>query len=619
MSLRLKVILVLLAATLAVNAFTFGVWQPWYLRGAIEREARGQSSHLETLGEAVVPFLVQNQIGAVYEAFDAAMARSPSWLGLTLTDPSGQRIYPLGGVTSAGPVADGLRLLHYELSARELPLGRLELVVDFSDRRDMYARQGYLIAGFFTVGSLLAAALIALLLEIIVGRRASALIQAAGDIAHGHFGTRLPAASTDEFGRLTLALEKMREAIAAEEDSLRRARDQADASNRAKSVFLATMSHEIRTPLNGVLGMAELMLDPASSERDRQQYAQSILRSGQTLLTLLNDILDLSRVEAGKLVMTRQPFNPRELVDEIAGLYIEMARGQNIALRADWQGPARSIYRADPVRLRQMLSNLVSNAIKFTPSGEVAISGRELKQDDGEAWLEFSVRDTGIGIEQDLLPAIFEPFSQVDGSDARKFAGSGLGLSLVRGMALAMGGDIGVESSPQQGSTFWFRIPVERHEAAQADAQGLDSSRQTPADQDGQSTAGRHVLVVEDNETNRFVVKAMLGKLSIRVTEVSDGSQALAALANGHQFDLVLMDCQMPVMDGFQTTAALRELEQERQWPRLPVVALTAGAFETDRERCLASGMDDFVTKPITRAVLRETLNKWLPVSGGRG
>jgi len=375
------------------------------------------------------------------------------------------------------------------------------------------------------------------------------------------------------------------------------------------------MSHEIRTPLNGVLGMAELMLEPANSERDRQQFAQSILRSGQTLLTLLNDILDLSKVEAGKLVMAPQPFDPRELIDEIAGLYTEMARAQNIALRADWQGAARVLYRADPVRLRQMLSNLVSNAIKFTPSGEVVIVGRELRRSGDEAWLEFSVRDTGIGIAQDLMATIFEPFSQVDGSDARKFAGSGLGLSLVRGMARAMGGDMGVESSPGQGSRFWFLIPVGWEDLTQAAAQGAAQS--TTAHQDGELLAGRHVLVVEDNETNRFVVKAMLDKLSIRVTEAADGSQALAVLGDGHQFDLVLMDCQMPVMDGFETTAALRKLEQERHWSRLPVVALTAGAFDTNRERCLAAGMDDFVTKPITRAMLRETLSKWLLRSGG--
>ena len=615
MSLRLKVVLVLLAATLAVNAFTFGVWQPWYLRGAIDREARSQSSHLETLGEAVLPFLVQNQIGAVYETLDAAMNRSPTWRGLSLTDPSGQQIYPLSGVTVAASLADGLHKLRYQISERDLPLGVLELMVDFSEQRDAYARLGYLIAAFFTAGSLLAAALIAVLLEIIVGRRASALIQAAGDIARGNFETRLPPASSDEFGRLTRALETMREAIAAEEDSLRRARDQADASNRAKSVFLATMSHEIRTPLNGVLGMAELMLEPTSSERDRQQFAQSILRSGQTLLTLLNDILDLSKVEAGKLVMAPQPFDPRELIEEIAGLYTEMARGQNIALRADWQGAARVLYRADPVRLRQMLSNLVSNAIKFTPSGEVVIVGRELRRSGDEAWLEFSVRDTGIGIAQDLVATIFEPFSQVDGSDARKFAGSGLGLSLVRGMARAMGGDMGVESSPGQGSRFWFLIPVGWADLTQAAAQGAAQS--TAAHQDGELLAGRHVLVVEDNETNRFVLRAMLDKLSILVTEAADGRQALTALGDGHQFDLVLMDCQMPVMDGFETTAALRKLEQERHWSRLPVVALTAGAFDTNRERCLAAGMDDFVTKPITRAMLRETLSKWLLHSGG--
>lgn len=245
------------------------------------------------------------------------------------------------------------------------------------------------------------------------------------------------------------------------EDSLVAAKEAAEAANLAKSSFLATMSHEIRTPLNGVLGMAQLLLMPKIDETERMEYARTILNSGQTLLTLLNDILDLSKVEAGKLELRLAAFAPRQVIDEIVTLFSEAARSKGLELAADWRGAEERRYRADPVRLRQMLANLVSNAIKFTPRGFVRVEAAEVGTDGEHAVLEFSVTDSGIGIAADKLALLFKPFSQVDASTTRQHGGTGLGLSIVRNLAQLMDGDAGIESAPGQGARFWFRIRAE--------------------------------------------------------------------------------------------------------------------------------------------------------------
>jgi len=386
------------------------------------------------------------------------------------------------------------------------------------------------------------------------------------------------------------------------------ARKAAEAANIAKSRFLATMSHEIRTPMNGMLGMAQLLLAANLDERERLDYARTILSSGKALLVLLNDILDLSKVESGKIVLENTDFDLLRQLDETRALFLDAAHRKGVEIHLDPPLAAATRYLGDAHRLRQMLVNLVDNAVKFTERGDVRIAAAELECTDSLCLVEFSVMDSGIGIPEDKLDSLFQPFSQADSSTTRQYGGTGLGLSIVRSLARMMGGEAGVDSTPGVGSRFWFRVRVEKlaadpdtHDAAHSDNAG------PPID-----TLSGQILVVEDNEINRRVIGNLLGKLGLSSILVEDGQQGVEAVTGGGRFDMVLMDIRMPVLDGREATQRIRQWEAENQRPRLPIVALTADAFEEDRRHCLSIGMDEYLAKPVDLASLQLVLKRYL-------
>ena len=392
------------------------------------------------------------------------------------------------------------------------------------------------------------------------------------------------------------------------------AREALEAS-RIKSQFLANMSHEIRTPLNGILGMAQVLLLPGIGDSERVDYAHTIVSSGQTLLALLNDILDLSRVEAGNMQLEAIAVLPLAVITETMALFSDQAKGAGLAIGCHWAGLPDACYLGDPHRLRQMLSNLVGNAIKFTRQGHVRIEANEISHNEDGALLEFSVSDSGVGIAPDKQSLLFQSFTQADTSTTREYGGSGLGLSIVRKMAELMGGGVGVHSEPGQGSRFWFRVRL-GHARAIASAAVPASTRAAHrcAEAALRQFAG-HVLLVEDNRVNQLVVQTLLVKRGVQVTLVGDGQQALDALMARQPvapFDLVLMDLQMPVLDGCSATRALRDWEAQTGCARLPVAALTAGAFADDHQQCMDAGMDEVLTKPIAKDALEAALARWL-------
>lgn len=383
-----------------------------------------------------------------------------------------------------------------------------------------------------------------------------------------------------------------------QQKELTRAMKAAEAATTAKSAFLATMSHEIRTPISGVIGMLNLLLDTTLDDV-QLGYARQSLSSAESLLTVLNDVLDFSKVESGRLSIERVPFSPASVVLDAVRLFEVAAGNKGIALRKDLALPDPLTLVGDPGRIRQVLLNLISNAVKFTTTGEVAVSARLEPLERDIADLILVVRDSGIGMTREAMAHLFEPFMQADSSTARRFGGTGLGLAISRRLCDLMGGRIDVQSEPGHGSRFTVRI-----RCARVDAVAATSPTVTPA----RTFAGR-VLLAEDDPVSALVATRLLHKLGLVVQRVASGREALIALEQD-TFDVVLMDLQMPELDGLEATRRIRAGEQ--LWHQVPIVALTANVLDDDRTRCLDAGMNGFLTKPLTVPDLVAMLDRWL-------
>ncbi|HYO80154.1 MAG TPA: ATP-binding protein [Bryobacteraceae bacterium] len=373
------------------------------------------------------------------------------------------------------------------------------------------------------------------------------------------------------------------------------ARTAAERANRAKSEFLANVSHEVRTPMKGVVGMADLLLR-TSLDPVQREYAVTIAESARLQLSILNDILDSAKIESGKLQLERVPFSPAELVERLRPAYevIAAERKLNLEIHAKNLPPA---VIGDPLRLRQVLGNLVSNALKFTPQGFVRIEA-SAEVTGQSATLTFVVTDSGIGVAPEEQQRIFEKFAQADTSTTRHYGGTGLGLSISRKLVEMMGGTIRLSSTPGHGSTFWFTVPLPLSAAPVSAPAATEKLKPMHAEQP--------ILIVEDNAVNRKIAQAQLARMGLRSEVARDGFEAVDMCSRNH-YAAILMDCQMPGMNGFEAAAAIRKLG--RQWP---IIALTAAAANIDREHALQSGMNDFVSKPVESTVLAAKLKEWL-------
>jgi signal transduction histidine kinase/CheY-like chemotaxis protein len=460
-------------------------------------------------------------------------------------------------------------------------------------------------------------ALFALIFTYILARRlALSLSQPISDmgeavkaIQQGNYSTRLPVADDGELGDLARHINNLAYGLehASREqqqtiNQLTQTREEAERANSAKSNFLAMMSHELRTPMNGVLGMLQLM-ETTKMTDEQAEYSALATESTEHLLRVINDILDFSRIEREALELEHIPFNLAERISTSAQAFQHSAQQRGISLELKTpQGLDLLEVTGDPTRIRQILVNLIDNALKFTERGSVQIEIRWQPMDHESIWFTCTVRDSGIGISAERLELMFNAFEQADSSISRRYGGTGLGLPIARTLAERMGGTLRARSEEGMGSAFTLEIPLMLHRTK--------APEQVPTFSAGKSDGkNQHVLLVEDNPVNQTVVEAMLRSLGFQVSMVSDGAQAISAAQAGN-FAAILMDCRLPVIDGYEATRQIRQLTDCIQ---VPIIALTANALHGDREACLQAGMSDYLAKPFKRTDLQQVLQRWLP------
>jgi signal transduction histidine kinase/DNA-binding response OmpR family regulator len=632
-NLRLKLFGPLLLVSAAAGAYLYGVWSPTAMEQAQTAQLDLIAHHVDSVGEGLVAPMLSSQLAMIHDTLAAVQKKNPEWIHVRLVNQAGQQLYPLLA-SSPEPMGSDLKTVMVPVKLMDMRLGTLSVVVNMApflepvrerNRTLLLVQMGILVLVTVTGG---------LVLELAVIRPARRLAQASRELAGRRFDTPLPEAHADEIGALVESFATMRHDIRVHHDNLiheieerkmaqerlrqqqdhledlvslrtaelEAARDAAEAANRAKSVFLANMSHELRTPLNAVLGFSELLgRDVGMTPRQRDRL-DIINRSGQHLLGMINDVLDLSKIEAGSQELKAEAFDLERLIDDLAVMFRLRMHEKALSFRLERADDVPRQVIADAGKLRQVVINLLGNAMKFTDVGGIVLRLQQTS-DSGKCSLLCEVEDTGCGIAAEDGERVFEPFVQlVQGGQAR--AGSGLGLTISRKLARLMGGELTVSSQLGKGSVFRLVVPVKL--AAAVSSVGMPAPRVCGL---AEGEPAWRILVVDDKVDNRQLLKALLEPVGFDVREADNGAACLDVVAQW-QPHLVWMDMRMPVMDGYEAARRIRELAGAE----IKIIALTASAFAEQRAAILAAGCDDVVHKPFRADDIFAVLERYLGV-----